>query len=92
MSTITYFIGGSLSCTPVSKVDSPSVGIAQVANVVNEVYGSANTSSQNSTFPLQQKLIVCTLLLMLKTSKLKELTLGKVRMCNLYLLWPAMNQ
>lgn len=69
-----------------AAVGSSKVSIVQVASVVDEVYGSASTASKNSTFPLQQKLIACTLLLMLKNSKLKELTLGKVRLSSLYSL------
>ena len=73
-------IGAGTSTTP-SRATTPKVGIMQVANVVDEVYGSANSTAKSNTFPLQQKLIVCTLLLMLKSSKLKEINLGKVSVC-----------
>ena len=73
-------IGAGVSATP-SRAATPKVGIMQVANVVDEVYGSANSTAKSNTFPLQQKLIVCTLLLMLKSSKLKEINVGKVSVC-----------
>ena len=61
-----------------SRQGQATVGIMQVAKVVEDVYGSASSAASSCTFPLQQKLIVCTLLLMLKTSKFKEMNLGKV--------------
>ncbi|CAH1249492.1 CDC6 [Branchiostoma lanceolatum] len=63
--------------TPVPK----KVGLSHIASVVSEVYSSrmvASTTNQQQTFPLQQKLVVCTLLLMLKSGKTKEITLGKL--------------
>ncbi|KAI8496517.1 AAA ATPase [Branchiostoma belcheri] len=63
--------------TPVPK----KVGLSHIASVVSEVYSSrmvASNTSQQQTFPLQQKLVVCTLLLMLKSGKTKEITLGKL--------------
>lgn len=58
------------------------VGIAQIANVVSDVYGSrimAGSSGSQPTIPLQQKLLVCTLMLIMKQGKSKEVTIGKVR-------------
>ena len=48
--------------------------------IVNEVYGSRVTvqTGQQQTFPLQQKLAMCTLLLVIKQGRGKEVTLGKV--------------
>ncbi|XP_035661553.1 cell division control protein 6 homolog [Branchiostoma floridae] len=63
--------------TPVPK----KVGLSHIASVVSEVYSSrmvASNTNQQQTFPLQQKLVVCTLLLMLKSGKTKEITLGKL--------------
>ena len=66
---------------PVKKI-----GIAHVMRIINEVYGNragAQTSSGGrggggGAMPVQQKLAVCTLLLMLKNTKAKEVTIGKV--------------
>ncbi|XP_070569560.1 cell division control protein 6 homolog [Ptychodera flava] len=63
--------------TPVPK----KVSLLHISNVISEVYGSRMVSSNNNqqqTFPVQQKLLICTLLLMLKHSKAKEITLGKL--------------
>ncbi|XP_033629560.1 cell division control protein 6 homolog [Asterias rubens] len=55
------------------------VGIKQVSSVISEVYGSrlVTSASQAPTFPLQQKLMICTVLLMVRGGRLKEITLGK---------------
>jgi len=42
------------------------------------VYGSGAAAHQQETIPLQQKLVVCSLLLMLKQGKMKEVVAGKV--------------
>lgn len=76
---------------PVGKAESPSkkletppkpkkVGISQIASVVAEVYGSRLVSgpgSEQPTIPLQQKLLICTFLLMTKERNTKEVVLGK---------------
>ena len=65
-------------CPPKPK----KVGVSQIACVVAEVYGSrmmATGGSNQPTIPLQQKLLICTLLLLLKEKKAKEVTLGKVK-------------
>ncbi|XP_077997375.1 cell division control protein 6 homolog [Glandiceps talaboti] len=57
------------------------VSLVHISNVVSEVYGSRMMSSsknQEQSFPVQQKLIICTLLLMLKQGKAKEITVGKL--------------
>ena len=57
------------------------VSLPQVARVLSEVYGDrmASQSSDGESFPLQQKLLVCCLLLLLRSGKSKEIVLGKVR-------------
>lgn len=57
------------------------VGLPQVARVLSEVYGErmAAQSSDGENFPLQQKLLVCCLLLLIRSGKSKEISLGKVR-------------
>ena len=57
------------------------VGISQIASVVAEVYGSrlvAGPGVEQPTIPLQQKLLICTFLLMTKERNTKEVMLGKV--------------
>lgn len=59
------------------------VSLPQVARVLSEVYGdrmaSYSSGSDAESFPLQQKLLVCCLLLLLRNGKTKEIVLGKVR-------------
>ncbi|RVE76700.1 hypothetical protein OJAV_G00011280 [Oryzias javanicus] len=67
---------------PESKEESPAsrVGLPQVARVLSEVYGErmASQSSDGESFPLQQKLLVCCLLLLIRSGKSKEVGLGKL--------------
>ena len=61
------------------------VGVPQVARVLSEVYGDRMVSpagGEGETFPLQQKLLVCCLLLLSKSGKHKEVALGKVHTYN----------
>ena len=71
------------SPTKISTAKSPvqqKVTLSHVAKVVSEVYGSGFSSSTSSkeSLPLQQKVLICTLLLLLKNGKCKEVTLPKV--------------
>ncbi|XP_078326574.1 cell division control protein 6 homolog [Crassostrea virginica] len=63
-----------------TKVNPPlkKIGVVQISKVLSEVYGSSSASNSQESIPLQQKLIVCTLLLMVKLGKLKEVTMGKL--------------
>uniref|UniRef100_A0A674MBN2 Cell division control protein n=1 Tax=Takifugu rubripes TaxID=31033 RepID=A0A674MBN2_TAKRU len=58
------------------------VSLPQVARVLSEVYGDRMASHGNGSdaesFPLQQKLLVCCLLLLLRNGKTKEVVLGKL--------------
>ena len=54
------------------------VTLSHVASVISDVYGSGVTASNQDAFPLQQKLVLCTLLLMVRGRTVKELTLGKL--------------
>ncbi|XP_013887183.1 cell division control protein 6 homolog [Austrofundulus limnaeus] len=60
----------------------PAVSLPQVARVLSEVYGDRmvcqGSSSEGEAFPLQQKLLVCCLLLLLRSGKNKEFSLGKL--------------
>nr|XP_057923281.1 cell division control protein 6 homolog [Doryrhamphus excisus]XP_057923289.1 cell division control protein 6 homolog [Doryrhamphus excisus] len=58
------------------------VSVPQVARVLSEVYGdrmaSQGGASDGESFPLQQKLLVCCLLLLGRSGKSKEVVLGKL--------------
>lgn len=77
----------------VAKLNAPSksskVEIKQVLNVLNGVYNTANTLDDHAAdaFPLQQKILVCTLLVLLKTTKNKDITVSRLhsayaKVCN----------
>ena len=79
---LNYF---SLAESPCKRPETPpktkKVGISQIASVVAEVYGSrlvAGPGVEQPTIPLQQKLLICTVLLMTKECNTKEVVLGKV--------------
>lgn len=58
-----------------------TVGLPQVARVLSQVYGDRMASrggGEAESFPLQQKLLVCCLLLLTRSSRSKEVLLGKV--------------
>lgn len=59
-------------------VPESSAGVAQVARVLSEVYGDRMASCAGENFPLQQKLLVCCLLMLVRAGKSKEVALGKV--------------
>jgi len=75
---------GSPRKSPRKHADPPAefkpVEVPQIMALFNEVYGNkvvnAVTKAPQS-FPLPQKILVCTLLLMLKHGKSKDITLGK---------------
>ncbi|XP_048103086.1 cell division control protein 6 homolog [Alosa alosa] len=59
------------------------VSVPQVARVLSEVYGDRMASGGGSgadgeSFPLQQKLLVCCLLLLTRSGKSREIPLGKL--------------
>lgn len=63
-------------------VAAARVSVPQVARVLSEVYGDRMASSvgeEGESFPLQQKLLVCCLLLLTRSGKSREIQLGKVR-------------
>ncbi|XP_041499809.1 cell division control protein 6 homolog isoform X1 [Microtus oregoni] len=73
---------------PLSGGQSPSeapvpkrVGLTHISQVISEVDGNRVTLSQDKahdSLPLQQKILVCSLLLLTRRLKLKEVTLGKL--------------
>ncbi|XP_023059992.1 cell division control protein 6 homolog [Piliocolobus tephrosceles] len=72
---------------PLSECKSPSeplipkrVGLIHISQVMSEVDGNRMTLSQGAqdSFPLQQKILVCSLMLLIRKLKIKEVTLGKL--------------
>jgi len=66
-----------------SQAEPPSkplrVTLSHVASVISEVYSSTVSScSAQESIPLQQKLVACTLLLLVRSQPKKEVTLGKL--------------
>ncbi|XP_061840315.2 cell division control protein 6 homolog [Nerophis lumbriciformis] len=64
------------------KDEACRVSVPQVARVLSEVYGDRMASHggapDGENFPLQQKLLVCCLLLLARGGKSKEVVLGKL--------------
>lgn len=70
------------------SVPLKKVGLAQISGVISGVYESSissrkplsahDTGKEEESFPLQQKLAVCTLILLSRHTKCKEVTLGKL--------------
>ncbi|CAG9771394.1 unnamed protein product [Ceutorhynchus assimilis] len=60
--------------------DCKKVNLQEVFSILNHVYGTSQnlTDDNEETFPLQQKIIICSLLLMLRKAKNKEITIGKL--------------
>ncbi|XP_004591298.2 cell division control protein 6 homolog [Ochotona princeps] len=67
-----------------SSSDSPvpkRVGLTHISQVISEVDGNRMALSRDGaqdSFPLQQKILVCSLLLVTRHLKIKEVTLGKL--------------
>uniref|UniRef100_UPI0037E985FD cell division control protein 6 homolog n=1 Tax=Semicossyphus pulcher TaxID=241346 RepID=UPI0037E985FD len=65
-----------------AETKASRVSLPQVARVLSEVYGdrmaSQSGGSDGESFPLQQKLLVCCLLLLIRNGKSKEIVLGKL--------------
>ncbi|KAM7394729.1 hypothetical protein PAMP_021515 [Pampus punctatissimus] len=65
-----------------TETTASRVSVPQVARVLSEVYGDRMASqcggSEGESFPLQQKLLVCCLLLLTRSGKSREVVLGKL--------------
>ncbi|XP_073842248.1 cell division cycle 6 [Musca autumnalis] len=79
---------GESSQEPKEEVLKP-VQVTQVAAVLNKVYGASQNLQEDieESFPLQQKLMLCSLMLMLRNEKNKDITMGRLhevyrRVCN----------
>lgn len=57
-----------------------TINLHQVVNVLNSIYGTSEILSDQSdvTFPLQQKIIISSLLLYLRHGQSKDITVGKL--------------
>lgn len=57
-----------------------TVDVKHVLDVLNSVYGAAQNLNDDSSdsFPLQQKVTICSLLLIIKNARNKDVTLGKL--------------
>ncbi|XP_053308954.1 cell division control protein 6 homolog [Spea bombifrons] len=69
--------------SPSKEISSPvpkKVSLPHISRVISDVYGDkmAAGGGSSESFPLQQKLVVCSLLLLTQQSKIKEVTLGKL--------------
>lgn len=64
----------------VDALPTDKVEIKQVMTVLNQVYGAGQTLGDDleDTFPLQQKILICTILLILKRDKNKDITVGRL--------------
>lgn len=64
----------------VKPLEEKAVELMQVVDVLNNVYGTTNNlnNEESDSLPLQQKIILCTLLLILKNVKNKDITIGKL--------------
>lgn len=67
--------GAAAAAAPAEKVE-----LKQVMQVLNQVYGASQTlgSDADDTFPLQQKILICTVLLILRCDKNKDITVGRL--------------
>uniref|UniRef100_A0A670ZE44 Cell division control protein n=1 Tax=Pseudonaja textilis TaxID=8673 RepID=A0A670ZE44_PSETE len=70
---------------PASAADSEvlkRVGLCHISQVISDVYGDRMATGSSygdaSSFPLQQKILVCSLLLLTKQKNTKEVSLGKL--------------
>lgn len=78
---------GSPRKSPMKRDLPPSsvVGLPQIMSVLHDIYnsqvlssGPSKSSEFDSTLPIQQKLLLCALLLLVKHSKVKDITIGKL--------------
>uniref|UniRef100_W8CDH4 Cell division control protein n=1 Tax=Ceratitis capitata TaxID=7213 RepID=W8CDH4_CERCA len=62
------------------EVTLKPVQVTQVAAVLNKVYGVSQNLEEDieDSFPLQQKIILCTLMLMLRKERNKDITIGRL--------------
>ncbi|XP_054137637.1 cell division control protein 6 homolog [Melozone crissalis] len=80
-------VRGQTLLKPLPKGDSPvspvpkRVGLLHISRVLSEVFGdrlAGGSRGAQDTFPLQQKVLLCSLLLLARRSHAREVTLGKL--------------
>ncbi|XP_044529907.1 cell division control protein 6 homolog [Gracilinanus agilis] len=79
--TILKPLSESKSATSSPALIPKRVGLIHISQVISDTYGSRMALSQEGaqdSFPLQQKILVCSLLLLTRQLKAKEVTLGKL--------------
>lgn len=78
----TNFNVQSLSDLGINEIDkTEKIELKQVLNVLNDAYSTAHKwdDDNGDAIPLQEKILVCTLLLLLKQAKNKDITVGRLR-------------
>lgn len=62
------------------EVEAQPVQVKQVVSVLNNVYGASQALNEDidDAYPLQQKISICALLLIMKNEKNKDVNLGKL--------------
>lgn len=66
----------------INEIDkTEQVEVSQVLNVLNDAYSTANKwdDENGEAIPLQEKVLVCTLLMLLKKAKNKDITVARLR-------------
>ena len=60
--------------------EEAKIQLKEVVSVLNAVYGNAQTFGDDvdDAFPLQQRILICTLLLIIKYDKIKVITVGRL--------------
>ncbi|XP_001605030.2 cell division control protein 6 homolog [Nasonia vitripennis] len=67
------------SASTAESANEKPVDFKEVRSVLNKVYGgSENADSEESSFPVQQKILLCSLMLILNKSKNKDVNMGKL--------------
>ncbi|OXU28213.1 hypothetical protein TSAR_011724 [Trichomalopsis sarcophagae] len=67
------------SASTAESANEKPVDFKEVRSVLNNVYGgSENADSEENSFPMQQKILLCSLMLILNKSKNKDINLGKL--------------
>lgn len=63
----------------VESEEDTKIQLKEVVSVLNNVYGCAqNLSDEVDDIPLQQKILICTMLLIIKHDKNKDVTIGRL--------------
>lgn len=76
-----FFIdANTLDESKVNPIDK-AADMKDVLDVLNTVYGGTQSLSHDYIFPVQQKIVLCSLLLILNKSSNKDVTVAKVQSC-----------